>query len=151
MSASFGDWHQLANYGLPSRHSQSDGLLHLSAAATSLAGSENHITLTVQGDGVHVLDVSAQVPRGLKQIDSDVHQVLTQHSISTFTLGPSTSYSAPAVSRIREINAKQVRTTFAAINSAPGLSKEKQGKTIYVWKEEGDSIMSTPSRETIEV
>ncbi|KAF4619578.1 hypothetical protein D9613_004793 [Agrocybe pediades] len=79
-------------------------------------GSDGYVTVAVQADGVHVLDVS------------------TLHPVISHTLGPSTSFSCPPLSCPSSSNAS---TTYAVIASSPELSsQEESGRTLWVWRHE---------------
>nr|GAT53704.1 predicted protein [Mycena chlorophos] len=81
--------------------------------------SEGYITTTVQGDGVHVLDLA------------------TLHPVISHTLGPSTSFSCPSVSVAD--SQKNVCTTYSVVASSADVELDACGRTIWVWREDTSS------------
>ncbi|KAK0491504.1 hypothetical protein IW261DRAFT_1438088 [Armillaria novae-zelandiae] len=85
---------------------------------TTSTSSDGYVTVTAQGDGVHILDVS------------------TMHPIVSHTLGPSTSFSCPSISHCSLDGAGPVYMTYAAIASSSDLPKEEENRTIWAWKDD---------------
>lgn len=52
----------------------------------------------------------------------------------SYTLGPSTTFACPAVSRLNLSNGVTACTTYAAIQSAPDIATDDTGKVIWMWK-----------------
>lgn len=86
--------------------------------------SDGYATVTVQADGVHVLDVS------------------TLHPVASHTLGPSTTFSCPAVTQSTVNGADNIFTTYAAIEASSDLSAEDSGRTIWMWRENLSSSLA---------
>ncbi|KAF9644503.1 hypothetical protein BDM02DRAFT_3190540 [Thelephora ganbajun] len=76
--------------------------------------SDGYATATVQGDGIHLLDISS------------LHPVLSH------TLGPSTTFTCPAVSNILDIDGKKYCDIYIAVTDAPDVPAEDAG--CVVWK-----------------
>ncbi|KAI0939855.1 hypothetical protein AcV5_001129 [Taiwanofungus camphoratus] len=76
------------------------------------------VTIAVQGDGVHVLDLS------------------TLHPAISHTLGPSTTFACPPVTRSTSVNGIQTCTTFAVIESSTEVPEEGRCKTVWIWEDE---------------
>ncbi|OSD04539.1 hypothetical protein PYCCODRAFT_1443810 [Trametes coccinea BRFM310] len=87
------------------------------AALPSTSDADPFVTVAVQGDGVHVLDIS------------------TLHSAVSHTLGPSTSFSCPPASRTRQRNGGRSCTTYAVLESGPDVQPEGKRKTVVAWDE----------------
>ncbi|KAJ7915522.1 hypothetical protein B0H13DRAFT_2454868 [Mycena leptocephala] len=79
--------------------------------------SDGYVTVTAQGDGVHVLDLS------------------TLHPVISHTLGPSTSFSCPSVTLSVIEGQQNIYTTYSAIASSADVTLEECGRTIWAWRE----------------
>ncbi|KAI9447943.1 hypothetical protein H4582DRAFT_42547 [Lactarius indigo] len=111
-------WRELS--GSPSHHGIY--VTHEPASGTKAKSREGLATVTVQGDGVHVLDIS----------DS--------HVAGSYALGPSTTFAGPSVSRIITSNGTRFRRIYAAVEQSSGVRTEDHGRVIWSWDEssEGD-------------
>ncbi|KAJ7063545.1 hypothetical protein C8F01DRAFT_1133448 [Mycena amicta] len=114
MSASIGEPFHLASYSIP-RQTKSQKKQNLFAAHAS----KGYVTATVQGDGVHILDLA------------------TLHPVISHTLGPSTSFSCPSVSVLESY--QNVLSTYSAIASSADVALDACGRTIWVWREDTSS------------
>ncbi|KAF8883188.1 hypothetical protein CPB84DRAFT_193080 [Gymnopilus junonius] len=86
--------------------------------------SDGFVTVAVQADGVHVLDVSAL------------------HPIISHTLGPSTSFACPPLTLPSSSHSSR---TYAIISSSPELSSaEEAGRTLWMWQ---DDISNSKPKE----
>jgi hypothetical protein len=96
---------------------------------------EGCATVTVHGDGVHVFDVRffpiPQSPR--VPTSSNFAQVSDLHISGSYTLGPSTIFAGPSVSRVVEENGTRSRRIYAIIEKSPGLINEDHGRTVWMW------------------
>ncbi|KII94615.1 hypothetical protein PLICRDRAFT_47642 [Plicaturopsis crispa FD-325 SS-3] len=94
-------------------------------ASSSKSSSDGYVTVAAQGDGLHVLDVT------------------TLHPAASHTLGPGTSFAAPAVTHDG--------TTFAVVNAAPGVESSDSGRIVWSWKENllGELQREAPKRSTL--
>ncbi|KAL4267389.1 Nucleolar protein 11 [Pleurotus pulmonarius] len=121
----------LASYGNSSATGSSkDGGQNQSAVyATSYAGSSGSsdglATVTAQGDGIHIFDLS------------------TSNPVASQTLGPSTFFASPAVTQVVSEESKKNCTIYAAIQTSSDLSQDSSGRCIWIWEE--DLINSTGS------
>ncbi|KAJ2930872.1 hypothetical protein H1R20_g6214, partial [Candolleomyces eurysporus] len=86
---------------------------------------EGLVTVAAQADGIHLVDISSL------------------HSVASHTLGPSTSFSCPALSLGEDENEY---ATYAVIEASPDLSDEDEegiaGRVVWKWK---DSLLSSSS------
>ena len=83
---------------------------HLYASANS-----HNVSLAVQSDGVHVIELSMLRP------------------IISHTLGPSTSFACAPLT----VSDGHMHTIYAPIQSSAELANEQeQGRTIWVWRED---------------
>ncbi|KAH9049690.1 hypothetical protein EDB84DRAFT_1260539 [Lactarius hengduanensis] len=106
-------WRELS--GSPSHHGIY--VTHEPATGTKAKSREGFVTVTVQGDGVHVLDIS----------DS--------HVAGSYALGPSTTFAGPSVSRIMTENGTRFRRIYAAVEQSSGVRTEDHGRVIWSWDE----------------
>ncbi|KAK0207011.1 hypothetical protein DFS33DRAFT_1255556 [Desarmillaria ectypa] len=97
---------------------------------TSSTSSDGYVTVAAQGDGIHILDVS------------------TMHPIVSHTLGPATSFSCPSISHCSLDGAGPVYTTYAAIASSSDLSKEKENRTIWIWKDDPSTNLAENKKKS---
>ncbi|KAI9467106.1 hypothetical protein BJY52DRAFT_1236476 [Lactarius psammicola] len=123
MSIAIGEPFLLSSYDIPwrelSRSSSHHGIYvtHGPSSAAKAKSREGFATVTVQGDGVHVLDIS----------DS--------HVAGSYTLGPSTTFAGPSVSRIISENGTRFRRIYAAVEQSSGVRNEDHGRVIWLWDE----------------
>ncbi|RXW19385.1 hypothetical protein EST38_g6484 [Candolleomyces aberdarensis] len=86
---------------------------------------EGLVTVAAQADGIHLVDISSL------------------HSVASHTLGPSTSFSCPALSLGED---ESEYATYAVIEASPDLSDEDEegsaGRVVWKWKE---SLLSSSS------
>ncbi|KAI0053667.1 hypothetical protein FA95DRAFT_1481422 [Auriscalpium vulgare] len=94
---------------------------------------EGYATVAVPGDGVHVLDIS------------DLHLA------SSYALGPSTSFSCPAVSRSGTEDGVSVRKTYAVVALSPEVPEEESGRTIWVWTDTTPESGSVQEKKSVVV
>ncbi|KAH9938085.1 uncharacterized protein B0H18DRAFT_1112274 [Fomitopsis serialis] len=116
----------LASYPVPIRPARpssrqaagtSSHVLVDSRYASTADKTDNLVSLAVQEDGVHVLDLS------------------TLHPAISHTLGPNTTFSCPPTSRTSKGNGAQTCTTYAVIASSPDIQEEDEGRTVLWWEE----------------
>ncbi|KAJ7118777.1 hypothetical protein C8R44DRAFT_853923 [Mycena epipterygia] len=126
MDASVGEPFLLANYGVAQRlkkskaagKTQSPGSnVYATHEKIASSSSDGYVTVTAQGDGVHVLDLS------------------TLHPVISHTLGPSTSFSCPSVTLGVPEGQQNICATYSAIASSTDVTLEDCGRTIWVWRE----------------
>ncbi|KAH9977689.1 hypothetical protein BGW80DRAFT_1249407 [Lactifluus volemus] len=109
-------------YDTPRRRDSSTTLPHQNVYVTheqpgNSKAKEGFATVTVHGDGVHVFNVS------------DLHVA------GSYTLGPSTTFSGPSVSRTVVENGTRFRRVYAMIEESSGVKKEDRGRTVWIWDE----------------
>ncbi|KAJ7702224.1 hypothetical protein B0H17DRAFT_1327195 [Mycena rosella] len=127
MDASIGEPFLLASYAVAQRLKKSKATAKApqragaSVSAThgkiASGSSDGYVTVTAQGDGVHVLDLS------------------TLHPVASHTLGPSTSFSCASVSLSVLEGDQNICATYAAIASAADVTLDDCGRTLWVWRE----------------
>ncbi|KAL1757337.1 hypothetical protein FB107DRAFT_209680 [Schizophyllum commune] len=129
MDASIGDPFVLAAYASqqkPSKGKQRQALPHVYATYTP-GPRDGYVTATVQGDGIHTLDVS------------EIHPV-TSH-----TFGPSTLFAGPSVARCAEGTC----STYAVVAASSDISADEGGRTIWKWDDDlSGSIPDASSSST---
>ncbi|EPS98734.1 hypothetical protein FOMPIDRAFT_1164819 [Fomitopsis schrenkii] len=126
MSASISDPFLLASYSLPSLPGRASFKSSASKASHVLVDSQyastsdkanSFVSLAVQGDGVHVLDLS------------------TLHPATSHTLGPNTRFACPPASRTSKRNGVQTCTTYGVIDSSPDIEEDHRGRAVWWWEE----------------
>ncbi|OCH94292.1 hypothetical protein OBBRIDRAFT_770017 [Obba rivulosa] len=151
MSASISDPFLLSSYALPSRARQSSAPSTSAGPSRSIFAthshvregdkSEGYVTVAVQGDGIHVLDVSSDHPCS-RAFLANVHTAISH------TLGPSTSFQCPPVTRNTLVDDVQTCTTYAAIAVAPDVPPEARSKTVWAWEDKLiGGVMSADSQK----
>ncbi|KAJ7722274.1 hypothetical protein DFH07DRAFT_857014 [Mycena maculata] len=134
MDASIGEPFLLASYGAAQRFqkSKATGKSNANVYAThekiASGSSDGYATVTAQGDGVHVLDLS------------------TLHPVISHTLGPSTSFSCASVT-VGFKGQQNVCATYAAIASSADVNSEDCGRTLWMWRENLSSIGDRASQK----
>ncbi|KAG5648709.1 hypothetical protein DXG03_000056 [Asterophora parasitica] len=114
--STYGTSQQLPKTGTESK--QNWGLASVFATHEKASGSsDGYAIVTAQADGIHALDIS------------------TLHPVISYTLGPSTSFSCPAVMRNKQQGNESICTTYAAISTSADITEEERGRTIWMWKE----------------
>ncbi|KAI0307076.1 hypothetical protein B0F90DRAFT_1684935 [Multifurca ochricompacta] len=118
MGAAIGEPFLLSNYGT----SSSSASVHRNIFVThersnSSSKKEGFATVTVNGDGVHILNVS------------------DLHITSSYTFGPSTTFAGPAVSCLLMDDGTKFRRVYAIIEQSPGVKTEDHGRTVWMWDE----------------
>lgn len=80
-----------------------------------------------------------------------MNQVSELHISNSYTLGPSTTFACPAVSRVVEENGIRVRKTYAAISSSSEVKKEAENRTLWLWREplEGSSTRADEKQAVV--
>ncbi|KAG9015575.1 hypothetical protein FRB94_000180 [Tulasnella sp. JGI-2019a] len=117
-------WSQGSNYA-------QSPIPHLTTShcpSTSKIG-EGFATVTVQHDGIHIIDVT------------------TSHTISSLTLGPNTSFACPAVTRNNKGKGKTVRETYTVVEYSIELEEGFEGRTLWAWSTSFERATETPSPE----
>ncbi|KAJ6488497.1 hypothetical protein C8R47DRAFT_1274615 [Mycena vitilis] len=126
MDASIGEPFHLASYGVAQRLQKSKAAAKSQRPGANVfathekfasGSSDGHVTVTAQGDGVHVLDLS------------------TLHPVISHTLGPSTSFSCPSVTLRATEGQQNICATYSAIASSADVKSEACGRTIWLWHE----------------
>ncbi|KAG2013070.1 hypothetical protein CC2G_010007 [Coprinopsis cinerea AmutBmut pab1-1] len=126
-TTSIEDPFQLASYTSSSRWKGKKSTLdhvYTSQLNSSLSKSrrEGYVTVSTQADGIHILDVS------------------TLHPLVSHTLGPSTSFSCPAITTE---TSPSYYSTYAVIESSPELrGADEAGRVIWKWTQQPGSVSS---------
>ncbi|KAF8076806.1 hypothetical protein FPV67DRAFT_1472732 [Lyophyllum atratum] len=114
--STYGTSQQLPKSGAGSKKQR--GPANVFATHEKASGSsDGYATVTAQADGIHLLDIS------------------TLHPVISHTLGPSTTFSCPAITRNTLHGAETICTTYAAVDTSSDISIEESGRTIWMWRE----------------
>ncbi|KAF8316976.1 uncharacterized protein EI90DRAFT_3085539 [Cantharellus anzutake] len=107
----------LSTFALPSA-SKAGYSSHVLGSYTNVPRNEDGwLTLTCQGDGVHIVDLS------------------TNRRFASFTLGPSTTFACPSITTVVEDQGMLSRTTYAVVETSPNIDSDGRGRTIWMWQE----------------
>ncbi|KAL6309768.1 hypothetical protein BKA93DRAFT_850203 [Sparassis latifolia] len=118
MSATISDAFLLSSFSSrPRSTSGQSSSRHVQLTHNFSGKTDGLVAVAVQGDGVHVLDLS------------------TLHPTISHTLGPSTTFSCPPVTRTRSDNGVKVFTTLVAVHSSPDVLPEDRERTVWMWEE----------------
>ncbi|TFK62712.1 hypothetical protein BDN72DRAFT_903005 [Pluteus cervinus] len=91
---------------------------HVYASHEQISGkSEGFVTIAAQGDGVHVLDVASLRP------------------VISHTLGPTTSFSCPAISSISVEGSSKICHSFAVVEASSDIGEDENGRVIWMWRD----------------
>ncbi|KZT42935.1 hypothetical protein SISSUDRAFT_1125184 [Sistotremastrum suecicum HHB10207 ss-3] len=129
---SIGEPYVLASYSLPTRNTSQP---YIYASHEPDNDGEGAVTLAVQGDGLHVIDLSSLHPQSSK------------------TLGPSTFFSTNAVSRIETSeDGQQVHAIYCVLESSADQAESENGRVICRWDRDvkgGDNMGSSQTQRTV--
>lgn len=106
----------LANYTAQQKSSKGKQRQQVSDVyATYTPGTrDGYVTATVQGDGIHTLDVSEI------------------HPVAAHTFGPSTLFAGPSVARCTDGTC----STYAVVAASSDVTSEDAGRTIWKWDDD---------------
>ncbi|KAI0751088.1 hypothetical protein C8Q80DRAFT_1099341 [Daedaleopsis nitida] len=126
----------LSSYPESSAHKKRK-LAPLYASLPSGSNADPFVTVAVQGDGIHVLDV----------LSSAEFQTSTLHPAVSHTLGPSAAFSCSPATRVgHNKTGSQTCTTYAVLDSGADVQPEGKGKTVIAWEEDLSGGMSSNAR-----
>ncbi|KAL0950072.1 hypothetical protein HGRIS_010076 [Hohenbuehelia grisea] len=119
--------HSLAQYSEKSNKRGQEAPVENIYATFSKFHGDEFVTVTAQRDGLHVLDIS------------------TTNPTISHTLGPSTVFACPAVTRFTVDGSRHLCTTLAAIQTSPDIEASEAGKIIWAWREDLSSTVHDPA------
>ncbi|KAG8890517.1 hypothetical protein FRB98_007864 [Tulasnella sp. 332] len=73
--------------------------------------------------------------------------VTTSHAVSSFTLGPNTSFACPAVTRNSKGKGKSLRETYVVVEHSAEVEQGFEGRTLWAWSTSFERATETPSPE----
>ncbi|EJF62319.1 hypothetical protein DICSQDRAFT_58264 [Dichomitus squalens LYAD-421 SS1] len=108
------------------------------ASIPSGSDADPLVSVAIQGDGVHILDVIVLKPT----------KTSTLHLAVSHTLGPSTSFSCPPATRTSRTNVGTRKcTSYAVLESGPDVAPEGKGRTVVSWEEELSGGIASSAQE----
>lgn len=85
---------------------------------------------------MHVFDVRTSRPLHMHEYKHPNSAQLSHlHVVGSYTLGPSTTFAGPSVSRTITENGARSRRVYAVIEESLGMRNEDHGRTIWMWDE----------------
>ncbi|KAG1827107.1 uncharacterized protein BJ212DRAFT_1474290 [Suillus subaureus] len=115
MSSLIGEPFQVSSYPISTktRHDK----VHNPTYASYSRDFPGHATVTVQAEGIHIIDLSEL------------------HTVASHTCGSNVAFSGPASSRCTPEGDGRVCTTYALISSAPEVAVKNRNRTVWIMKQ----------------
>ncbi|KAG2078131.1 hypothetical protein BDR04DRAFT_1226911 [Suillus decipiens] len=115
MSSLIGEPFQVSSYPVPTktRHAK----IHNSKYASYNRDFPGHATVTVQAEGIHIVDLSEL------------------HTVASHTCGSNVVFSGPATSRCTLEDDGRTCTTYALVSSAPEIDVKNRDRTVWIMKQ----------------
>lgn len=131
MSSLIGEPFQVSSYPVPTkaRHEKANN----STYASYSRGFPGHATVTVQAEGIHIVDLSEL------------------HTVASYTCGSNVTFSGPASSRCTPEDDGRICTTYALVSSAPEVAVKNRDRTIWIMKQKilGGTLGKSDKREIV--
>ncbi|KAG1891199.1 hypothetical protein F4604DRAFT_1989301, partial [Suillus subluteus] len=92
-----------------------------------------HATVTVQAEGIHIIDLSEL------------------HTVASHTCGSNVTFSGPASSRCTLEDDGRICTTYALVSSAPEVAVKNRDRTVWIMKQKilGGTLGKSDKREIV--
>ncbi|KAG1905904.1 uncharacterized protein F5891DRAFT_1274949 [Suillus fuscotomentosus] len=131
MSSLIGEPFQVSSYPVPTkiRHEK----VHNPTYASYGRDFPGHATVTVQAEGIHIVDLSEL------------------HTVASHTCGSNVAFSGPASSRCTLEDDERICTTYALVSSAPEVAVKNRDRTVWIVKQKilGGTSGKSDKREIV--
>ncbi|KAG2041673.1 hypothetical protein BDR03DRAFT_945379 [Suillus americanus] len=131
MSSLIGEPFQVSSYPVPTktRHEK----VHNPTYASYSRDFPGHATVTVQAEGIHIIDLSEL------------------HTVASHTCGSNVTFSGPASSRCTPEDDGRICTTYALVSSAPEVAVDNRNRTVWIMKQKilGGTLGKSDKREVV--
>ncbi|KAG2157287.1 hypothetical protein DEU56DRAFT_12959 [Suillus clintonianus] len=131
MSSLIGEPFQVSSYSVPTktRHEKA----HNPTCVSYSRDFSGHATVTVQAEGIHIVDLSEL------------------HTVASHTCGSNVTFSGPASSRCTPEDGGRICTTYAVISSAPEVAVKNRNRTVWIMKQKisGGTLGKSDKREIV--
>ncbi|KAG0705987.1 hypothetical protein DFH29DRAFT_904566 [Suillus ampliporus] len=131
MSSPIGEPFQVASYPVPTKRKHKN--VHHPTYVTYNYNFTCHATVTVQTEGIHVVDLSEL------------------HTVVSHTCGSNVTFSGPASSRCTSEDDGRICTTYAVVSSAPEVAVKNRDRTVWIMKQKmsGGAMGKSEKREIV--
>ncbi|KAG1877931.1 hypothetical protein DFJ58DRAFT_11780 [Suillus subalutaceus] len=131
MSSLIGEPFQVSSYPVltKTRHEK----VHNPTYASYSRDFLGHATVTVQAEGIHIIDLSEL------------------HTVASHTCGSNVTFSGPASSRCTPEDDGRICTTYALVSSAPEVAVKNRDRTVWIMKQKilGGTLGKSDKREIL--
>ncbi|KLO08508.1 hypothetical protein SCHPADRAFT_1000874 [Schizopora paradoxa] len=134
MASTLGEPYTLASYSLSDQKPKGkagayEGLTFASHCSSS-KNEDGLVTAAIQGDGVHVLNLT------------------DMHPVSSHNLGPTTLFPTNPITVLCEEDGQTFRRTYAVMRRASGVKGEDAERTVWSWKEKASENLAVSQERT---
>lgn len=131
MSSLIGEPFQVSSYTVATktRHEK----VHSPTCVSYNRDFSGHTTVTVQAEGIHIIDLSEL------------------HTVASHTCGSNVTFSGPASSRCTPVDDGRICTTYAIVSSAPEVAVKNRDRTVWIMKQKilGGTLGKSDKREIV--
>ncbi|KAG1756596.1 uncharacterized protein EDB91DRAFT_1093491 [Suillus paluster] len=131
MSSSIGEPFQVSSYPVPTKRTHEK--VHHPTYVSYSYNFSRHATVTVQAEGIHIVDLSEL------------------HTVVSHTCGSNVTFSGPASSRCTSEDGGRICTTYAVVSSAPEVAVKNRDRTVWIMKQKmsGGALGKSEKREIV--
>lgn len=131
MSSLIGEPFQALSYPVPTKTRHEAVNNHTYASYSR--DFPSHATVTVQAEGLHIVDLSEL------------------HTVASHTCGSNVTFSGPASSRWTPEDDGRICTTYALVSSAPEVAVKNRDRTVWIMKQKilGGTLGKSDKREIV--
>jgi len=149
MSSLIGEPFQVSSYPVPTktRHQKAHNLTYASYSREF----PGHATVTVQAEGIHIIDVSFLNSCRDALMVIFYFQLSELHTVASHTCGSNVAFSGPAISRCTPEADGRICTTYALVSSAPEVTVKNRDRTLWIMKQKilGGTLGKSDKREIV--
>lgn len=149
MSSLIGEPFQVSSYPVPTkiRHEK----VHNPIYASYSRDFPGHATVTVQAEGIHIVDVSFLDSCRDALMEILYFQLSELHTVASHTCGSNVAFSGPASSRCALEDDERICTTYALVSSAPEVAVKNRDRTVWIMKQKilGGTLGKSDKREIV--
>lgn len=149
MSSLIGEPFQVSSYPVPTKTRQEKA--HHPIYVSYGHNYSDHATVTVQAEGIHVVDVSF-LDSCWKLVNRDlIFQLSELHPVVSHTCGSNVTFSGPANSRCTSEDDGGICTTYAVVSSAPEVAAKNKDRTVWIMRQKisGGTLGKSEKREVV--
>jgi hypothetical protein len=149
MSSLIGEPFQALSYPVPTKTRHEAVNNHTYASYSR--DFPSHATVTVQAEGLHIVDVSFLGSCRDALMEISCFQLSELHTVASHTCGSNVTFSGPASSRWTPEDDGRICTTYALVSSAPEVAVKNRDRTVWIMKQKilGGTLGKSDKREIV--